>query len=162
MWLAIGEVYLSGALRTLLWWLRGAHVDVHAMRTSHDAWLVALRSLEAGGAATVTPCPIRAWGGKTDVVSGLIELREGLQRLEMIDISDQQDVARFARIWPEQGSQLDALVMAPDEGRPALLLESGRHGLAGPPGRGPSEDRVDRARCAEWLRFTRGRPSPYL
>jgi hypothetical protein len=67
------------------------------------------------------------WGGRQYVVTGSIKLVDGLQRLEVIDITD-TPAALFSLAWPEQtgGRRSHALVHHSDEGHDVILMEDGR------------------------------------
>ncbi len=101
-----------------------AHINVEAMRQSHDAYRQAIRDLE-GDSASVKVAPVAEWGDRRYVVTGTIRLVEGMQRLEVIDITDRPDVALIGHIWPDQGTRTHALVIDPDEGHTSIVVESG-------------------------------------
>lgn len=75
--------------------------------------------------------PIRQWGPKEYVVIDGIVLKEGLQRLAVIDITDMNDVARISGWYPEQGWNEEsnrarrklALVHYTDAGFTHVMLE---------------------------------------
>lgn len=115
------------------------------IRASRDEWKK-LRSSNSN--SHVDFYPIREWNGQTLIVMGHIDLRQGMQRLTVIDITDSIGadvdhalrVARFAKSWPEQGrfqtfdgetkEEIDrrvrcwALVLEPDEGHTSVMTES--------------------------------------
>jgi hypothetical protein len=71
------------------------------------------------------------WFGRKYVVTGNIKLTDGLQKLEVIDLTSIEtgkypfQVALFANTWPEQSTRKFALVYHVDEGHDGILLESG-------------------------------------
>ena len=84
--------------------------------------------------AQIEFCPIRSWAGHTVIQIGDIELKEGLQWVEVLNITDLKGgIARFSGSWPEYDIWLPenqrhrpfALVVFPDEGHISILLESG-------------------------------------
>ena len=77
--------------------------------------------------ATVEMRPICEWHGRTYVLLGKIGLSMQAQAVDVIDITDDLNVARFSRAWPQNAYDHDhAVVIFPDEGHPAvLLLEDG-------------------------------------
>lgn len=66
------------------------------------------------------------WGAFRYVVTGTIKLVEEMQRLEVIDITDDLDVALFSNCWPESMSTRNyALIHHSAEGHDLILYESG-------------------------------------
>lgn len=96
---------------------------VSEMRETYESYKSSLKSDNGNWQSH----PVMEWYGRKYVVTGNIKLTTDLQRLEVIDITNDNKIALFSKTWPEfsPSNRHYALVHHSDEGHDLILQESG-------------------------------------
>lgn len=114
------------------------------IRQNHDEYKAARKE---GWGLT----PVRKWGEFEYIVLTSINLQPGPQQIEVIDITNDADIARFAGVWPEinnmngETKQINrdfALVLYGDEGGIFVMTE-GQYSTTQRVSSGPLSIRVE-------------------
>lgn len=100
------------------------HPTVEEIRNSRESFREYVTQLHYNDIAAEF-YPIRSWGERAYIVLSRLDVVPERQFIEVVDITDDPNIARFSNRWPDREPRDHALILTPSQGSGLVLQEDG-------------------------------------